>query len=442
MIVMIILLILCLPLILMLSLYTTTNVVSIVADVPVTGIVLHMDKDEIPVLSFDNGDTFELDYTVMPQGATNKDVLYRFTDPLTDIEIDTFEVKDGVLVPKAPGRTKVTIETVDGGFRESFFIYVNTNRVTAIDSTVEKDSITVGETLSIKTAFTPSNASNQSLSYKVKEGSDVVTVSANGVIKGIGIGTAVIEVSSVDKPDVKDEITVEVVSSGVFDFVDTDEYLTVLEKSGSVDVILNSTLSGLSYEMEFINLTNETDPHEIINASLDLLTGKLEYEFISEDFVGEIQISLTVSADSGETDTKICSVHRLSDISIGWDELSAGKNQHTYSGETLVLEVNVQPKTADVSYFITAEFVKGTDLAGDVQSGTELKLEEGKKYTCEGGYISFMLDGNNIVIYGDKSVDSIDKVSDTLTKLHIVAVDNTTGETVDLGIKNITVIPS
>ena len=105
----------------MLSLFTTTNVVTIVADVPVTGIVLNMDKSEIPVLSLDDGDTMRVDYSVTPNGATNKEVTYSFS-PVGEEKMAEFEMDGNLLIPKEHGKAKVTVETVDGGFRDSFVV--------------------------------------------------------------------------------------------------------------------------------------------------------------------------------------------------------------------------------------------------------------------------------------------------------------------------------
>ena len=64
MVVMIILLILSLPLILMFSLFTTSNVVSIVVDVPVNGIDVMV--EEIVELDLDRNESFTVDYAISP----------------------------------------------------------------------------------------------------------------------------------------------------------------------------------------------------------------------------------------------------------------------------------------------------------------------------------------------------------------------------------------
>lgn len=442
MVIMIILLILCLPLILMLSLFTTTNVVTIVADVPVTGIVINMDKSEIPVLSLDDGDTITIDYSITPNGATNKEVVFSFS-PIGDEKMAEFEVSDGnLLTPVDHGKTKVTVETVDGGFRDSFVIYVTTKRVTAIDSVPERDTIFVGETTSISTMFTPQNAANQSLTYSIKEGSDVVTIQ-NGRVKGIGIGTAVIEVTSGDDPRVKDEITVSVTSSGVFDYIDTEEFIMVDETGSSIDVVLNPELGNITHSITLSDVTGigePVDPYSVVDVTFNEEQSRLDYEFKDLGFIGTIEVLLSITPEGGETVEKAYRITRLSEVKIDWAQTSSKRSYGVYLNEDLSLEIDVQPKVAQVVYKIVVDFDAGTDLQGSVNPGDEITLEEGVKYTCNGGYVSFMLVNNTIIVHGEKTAESMDKISETLTSFRVYAfVEGSESEQIRLGTKKISV---
>lgn len=441
MVIMIILLILCLPLILMLSLFTTTNVVTIVADVPVTGIVINMDKSEIPILSLDDGDTMRVDYSVTPGGATNKEVNYSFS-PIGEEKMAEFIVDGNLLIPTDHGKTKVTLETVDGGFRESFIVYVTTRRVTAIDSTPVRDTICVGEYTTVDTLFTPHNAANQSLSYSIKEGSDVVQI-LNGRIKGVGIGTAVIEVASADRPEVTDEIVINVVSSGVFDYVDADEFTMVDEVGGAIDVVLNPELGNISHSISLKDVTGvgePVDPADVVDVIFNKEEGKLEYAFKDLNFVGTIEVLLSITPDGKDAVEKTCTITRLSEVKVEWTEESSARSHTVFYNENLNLEIDVQPKVAKVTYKVNVKFTAGTDLTGTVKSGDEIILEEGVRYYCDGGYVSFMLVNNTIVVRGERTAESFDKFADTLTTFRIyVTVESAETETVRLGDKKITV---
>ena len=443
MIIMIILLILCLPLILMLSLFTTTNVVTIVADVPVTGIEITMDKNEIPVLSLDDGDTIRVDYMVMPNGASKKDVNYYFNS-IGEEPMAEFDVDGNLLTPTSHGKTKVTVETVDGGFRDSFIIYVTTKKVTAIDCTVP-DTITVGSAVKIETVFTPAKPYNNSLTYSIKEGHDVISLN-NGEIKGIGIGTAIVEIVSGDNPEVKDEVVINVESSGVFDYINIDNFATLKETSGWVDVVFNPILGNIGYDIQLEHIADGEDsvnPDDIINVVLNKEEGRLEYEFKDPDFIGTIRVDLTVTAANGSTKTEHCTITRLSEVTVEWiGDAEYSNHGVVWNSEPLLLGISVKPSVAHVTYKVSVKYTANSGLVGDVSSGDEIILEEGKTYTCNGGYISFTLKNNTIEIVGAEPPASLDKISETVTTLRISAIiEGEGGEStlIDLGRKKISV---
>lgn len=412
MVIMIILLILCLPLILMLSLFTTTNVVSIVTDVPVTGIEIH--NEEMVVLSLEKGEFIEVEYQVMPIEATVKDVQFSFSQ-YADETLATFRVEGNKLTPLTAGWAKVTLQTVNGGYRDSFIVRVTTTKVTGIDSFVESESITVGETTSIKTQFTPQNAFNQGLEYRVKDGHDVVEI-RNGKVKGIGIGTATIEVISLDSPDVKDEVTVTVGSSGVFDFVDSVSYLTVLELSGAVRTVINPSIAEYIVDIEI-----PTEHVGVIDAYFDEAAGALKYTFLDPVFIGDIDLKLAVTPEGSEPVEKTVTVSRISDISVSW---VAKGNEAVYMNEPYPVEINLKPSGANVTYLLTLEYVSGTGVSGNVTSGQEITLEEGTVYTADGGYISVERVGDDIIVTGLYKYDDIDMAGAARTVIKLKVQDN------------------
>ena len=198
MIVMIILLILCLPLILMLSLFTATEVVSIMVDVPVNGIDVEI--EELVELDLDRGESFEVDYVVSPTEASNKDVIFRFL-ALDDEKLADFSVDGNKITPTSYGSARVVVETVDGGYRDSFDVIVYSKRVESSASRLDSPTLTVGQTAKIQTSFYPEIVRDEGLSYRVKSGEGIVSVTASGTLKGIGIGTAVLSQSRFSKQD-------------------------------------------------------------------------------------------------------------------------------------------------------------------------------------------------------------------------------------------------
>ena len=117
-----ILLMLALPLILMLSLFTATNTVSLVINVPVTKVVINDDD----VIYMDLEEEYEISYTVYPTNAANKKVVFA-SEPYGNSVFANVKIADGKIVAESCGKAKITVTTVDGGFKDSFVVEITTN---------------------------------------------------------------------------------------------------------------------------------------------------------------------------------------------------------------------------------------------------------------------------------------------------------------------------
>ena len=395
MVVMIILLMLCLPLILMLSLYTTTEVVSIMVDVPVNGIDVVV--EELVELDLDKGESFEVDYLITPSEAANKDVTFYFL-PLGNDKLAEFSVDGNTITPTSYGSARVTVETVDGGYRDYFDVVVYSKRVESISSRPEKATLTVGETSNIVTSYYPTAVRDEGLSYSVKSGEGIVTVSPAGIIRAIGVGTAVIEVKSKDNPAARSEFTVTAVSSGIIDFVNDRSDITALDDIASIKTVINPNITLLGYTLELFSIeTGEPIPESVAVAELDILTGLISCRFIDTAYVGEVQIRLTVRATDGTEVTKSCYVNRISEIEIDWkDKSSDGRyDVHSSSSVGTRIEIDLRPLGADVSYFITLNYTSATDVVGNVTSGESFELAEGEIYVADGGFVSLEIESTD-----------------------------------------------
>ena len=78
-----------------------------------------------------------------------------------------------------------------------------------IDNEIDSITLKINEKYTLKAHVEPSNATNQTVSYKSSD-KDVAKVSSSGVITATGIGEAVITAYSKDDSDVKDTFTVKV----------------------------------------------------------------------------------------------------------------------------------------------------------------------------------------------------------------------------------------
>lgn len=435
MIVMIILLILCLPLILMLSLFTTTNVVSIVVDVPVTGIEVAI--EEVIELDLDKGDTFEIDYVISPSEATKKDISISFS-PVGDKKLAEFRVEDNKIIPTSYGSAMVTVQTVDGGFRDSFEVIVYSKVVESIVSTPKDSEILVGQYTDIETVYYPEIINDDGLTYSVKAGGEgIATVSKSGRIRGIGIGTATIVVTSTDNPLAVCEFDITVKSSGIVDFVENTNYITALdeERTGSIKSVLNPGLNVSGYEIKLFDEDGNPVPDSVIDVSFDKTTGLVNYNFKDRNFIGTVEIQLTVNAEGGESDTKSCYVTQISEITIEWvDQDGDGKyDVFNSSSAGTRIGVNLKPLGANVSYNIKLVYDVKTDVTGEVKSDEAFDLEKNVVYTCQGGYVSIELestsDGVYLVVRGEyaPTMEELESGS-AVTYIYLTVTNENTGE--------------
>ena len=107
----IIALILLLPMILMMTLYTAVNTVSLQVKVPVSKIEIL--SEEFVSLDLDKGERFFVDYAVYPTTASNKEVNFS-TENIGAQPKAELEYSNGYIVPKSAGMAYACFTTVDG----------------------------------------------------------------------------------------------------------------------------------------------------------------------------------------------------------------------------------------------------------------------------------------------------------------------------------------
>ena len=436
---MIILLMLCLPLIIMLCLFTTTSVVSIAVDIPVGGIEIV--SDDIVELDLDRGDSFTVEYTISPTEASNTSITFSFEE-IPSEKLAEFSVDGSTITPTSSGSAKVIVETVDGGYRDSFIVMVYTNSVESIVSTPGSSVITVGETTEITTVYSPARPNDESLTYRVKDGEGIVTVSNSGKIHGIGLGTAVIEVTSVDNPDAKSEFTVEVVSSGVIDFAKDTIYLTSLDICNNnvreIPAVLNPEKAIEGCSIRLLDQNGAELPADIVLAELDLDTGAVVFTFIDALYIGTVEAEITLTTADSQTVTKSCYVTCISEISVDWaDGVESSIDLDSTRSEGENIEIDLKPLGADVVYGVTLVYSSNKDTVGEITSGVSFTMEEGHRYVCNGGYVSIELDvtetGVFLIVRGE-CTPGLEEISSnaTVTDIYLTVYDPSSEETATL----------
>ena len=365
----ILILILALPLILMISIFTTSNTVSSVIDIPVTG--LDIIGNDIVYLDLDNEEKYKVDYTVYPTNA-NQNVIFT-TEEFGDSNLADLEYRDGYIIPKSVGAAKVFFTTVDGGFKDSFVVYVYSDTIQAIEAKVENSKIYVGQTTKIEVNFIPSDAKDKLISY-TSSNENVLTVDDNGVVRGVGKGNAVISIKSINNPSVEATVSISVLTEDVLSLSHTEIY--TWDKEGSLNLTIDSLVNyELSYQSNCGDFTvSFTEADE--NGNL-----KANYAFKNDSFIGDVTLEITIKTELGLESTKTCIIHKTNDIMVSFEN----QVQSYTDGSSNWLTFNLNPSNANVNIALATKNIDDgneSDIISVTIVGKKIMLVANKPGAC------------------------------------------------------------
>lgn len=161
------------------------------------------------VLTLTVGDRQSLQATVSPGDADIKGVRWRSDNTAVA------SVINGEVTAESPGTAIITVSTEDAGFRAQCAVTVNPviYRVESVSLNKHAlDDFKVGSTETLTPSILPANASNQNVSW-VSDNPDVATVNAEGQVRAVAPGTAMITVTTEDGGKT-DRCTVTVIDRG------------------------------------------------------------------------------------------------------------------------------------------------------------------------------------------------------------------------------------
>ena len=343
-----ILLILILPLFLMLSIYTSTNTVGINIKVPVSNIEVS-DKNVI-YLDLDSNEKHFVNYTIYPVSASNKEIIFE-TEQVGTQQFATLEFKDGYIIPKSVGVSKVYLTTVDGGFKDSFIVQVDSVSIKTISCSVEKTSLTVGETVKIETVISPQVVVNSNLVYSTSD-SSIATVNDKGIIKAVGKGSATITVASEANPQVFDTINISVFNEDIIDLGDSEiyTYQTEGQVSVSIDTAENYQLSYAVFDSNNVALTQTV--FDETKTGFTTTNGQTFFNFcFKEDFIGTVIVKVTITTDNPNREpyTTECIINKVNQITASFDN---NEIISCVTGSMFALhnQLTILPSNADVRF--------------------------------------------------------------------------------------------
>jgi uncharacterized protein (TIGR02145 family) len=269
------------------------------------------------------GEPFTLTYTINPDNATNKEVIWESNDPkIAEVS------QDGVVTPVAGGDTYITVTTVDGGKNDICQVVVEVP-VEGVSWLLSPIQTVVDEPFDLTgmVSITPENATNKNFTIT---SADPSTVSLEGnVMTAHKPGDVILTVITEENNNIKAELTIQVIDMTVHvESVELDrESITLMFPDGNAKTLNATVLPG---DAENKALTWESDNTGVVTVSDGVLTP-----------VGEGTAKITVkSADnSSVTDECTVAVTWLGEVSFltenTWKPIGTG-NGRTISDVVMV----------------------------------------------------------------------------------------------------------
>jgi uncharacterized protein YjdB len=158
-------------------------------NVSVTGITLN--KNSTSILE---GSNEHLTATISPVNATNQKVTWSSNDDAKASVSST-----GIVAAKKAGTAAITVTTDDGGFTANCTVTVSALVIPVTGVSLNKTSTTIisGNTEQLTATVTPSNATNQTVTWSSNNESKA-TVNSTGLVIAGGVGTATITATTAD----------------------------------------------------------------------------------------------------------------------------------------------------------------------------------------------------------------------------------------------------
>jgi len=140
------------------------------------------------------GGTETLSVVIEPPTATNKTVTWSSGNS----SVATVSA-NGTVTAVAAGTATITVKTADGNKTADCVVTVVTSPIAVTGVTLNKSStsLNVGGAETLIPAITPSNATNQNVTW-ASSNTSAATVSAGGLVTAVAAGTATITVTTVD----------------------------------------------------------------------------------------------------------------------------------------------------------------------------------------------------------------------------------------------------
>ena len=321
------------------------------------------------VASLNVGDTIKLTATVLPEDATNKDVVWASSNP----SVATVST-DGLVTALKAGETTIVAKTADGSnLSATCKVVVNNIMAATISLNTSDLELEIDETSQLIATIYPSNATNKAVTWK-SSNTSIATVSSNGVVTAKSPGTATITVTTTDGSNLSATCRV-----------------TVLERKAT-SIVLN-TYSLSLYVNQTANLTATVYPSDAANKTVTWKSSNTAVATVNDNglvkAISAGNATVTATTTDGSNLSASCSVKvsiiPVTSISVNQTNLTLDVSE-TYQLVATILPSNATYQTVTwTSSNSSVARVSDTGLITPVSPGTttiKAKTTDGTNLTA------------------------------------------------------------
>ena len=306
-----------------------------VVDVPTTAIEVTAGKTAIAI-----GETVQLSVKFTPSNATNRVIDWSI---VSGKDYASLNEVTGEITGTSAG--EVIVQATSGAFTDTITINVGSGSVAteSIKITADKTTIATGETAQLSVEFTPSDATNRTVSWTIVSGSEYASLNIiTGEITGVDAGEVTVRATSGENNNIYDEIKITVAKSSsetAFDlskeFNDTSgRNLSI--KNGPVTIASDEKYKGVS-------------GHKIDEVSTSVLIANGDniksFKVVNSSKTNKVKVTVKVAVSAGNNNTTIAAKLTASNgVTLNF---TAGAS---LSSQNLVLEID-----ADTTVTITTD---------------------------------------------------------------------------------------
>lgn len=180
-------LILLIPLVLMVCVFSAANFTSLKIPISVNSVAVYHERLEVINLAENN--TFQINAQVMPINASNKGLIYTYESvngkQLPNLEID----EHGFVKASGFGTAKVVVTTKDGAYKKSFLLEVTSTVATELVANLSaEDDIFAGDEFEILTTVLPEAALDKNVKFSSSDNNIVKIDPITGKCKALSSG--------------------------------------------------------------------------------------------------------------------------------------------------------------------------------------------------------------------------------------------------------------